>query len=299
MDEAAVRLLVRTELGEEVLALRHQPFGHHSVTYEAVLAGGSVMVRMHPDPATFAGTANNLAVVGALGLPVPRLLRIDTSLAAFPFAFTILERIEGRDLRYELPAMTNAQVERLAEQIAGFQRAVATLPPGDGYGFVPIGARGPHASWTAVVEADQRPWPAFADAALRERLRAMFESYRPLLDAIPPTCFLDDITTKNVIVHHGELQGIVDLDTVCYGDPMYMLGLTATAIVADLDATQLRYVAALRHAWQLTDADYRRACFYSALMGMDFLRKFGADDPPWAARMESAIAAWIDEASPP
>ena len=70
---------------------------------------------------------------------------------------------------------------------------------------------------------------------------------------------------------------------------MYMLGLTATAIVADLDASQLRYVDALRRAWRLTDAEYRRACFYSALMGMDFLRKFGADDRAWAGQMEIRI----------
>jgi hypothetical protein len=86
--------------------------------------------------------------------------------------------------------------------------------------------------------------------------------------------------------------GIVDVDVVCYGDPMYMLGLTTTAIIADLDTVQLRYVDALRKAWRVTDVQYRRACLYSALMGMDFLRKFGAADSAWAARMELAIAQW-------
>ena len=267
------------------------------MTYEAVLPGRSVMLHMHREAATFAGTAHNLAVLGGLGLPVPMLLLVDTSLADFPFAYTIFERIEGRDLRYELPEMSDAQVETLAGQVVRCQQAVATLPAGDGYGFVPIGAKGPHQSWTAVVEADQQPWPETETAGLGDRLRALFERYRPVLDAIPATCFLDDVTTKNVIVHEGVLQGIVDLDTVCYGDPMYMLGLTATAIVADLDASQLRYVEALRRAWRLTDAEYRRACFYSALMGMDFLRKFGADDRAWAGRMETAIAKWIDAAS--
>ena len=98
-------------------------------------------------------------MLGGLGLPVPKLLRVDTSLAAFPFAYTIFERIEGRDLRYELPEMSDAQVETLAGEVVRCQRAVATLPAGDGYGFVPIGAKGPHQSWTAVVEADQQPWP--------------------------------------------------------------------------------------------------------------------------------------------
>jgi hypothetical protein len=46
----------------------------------------------------------------------------------------LLEKIPGRDLRYELPTMSAAQMTHLAEQIVGFQRVVATLPPGNGFG---------------------------------------------------------------------------------------------------------------------------------------------------------------------
>jgi len=293
LDKSAVRQLVKTVLHEDLLDLRLQPFGHHSVTYAVRLANRSVMVRMHRDPRTFEGTANNLEVLRRLGLPVPDLLYLDASLAAFPFAYTVLERFEGRDLRYELPAMTSAQIDVLARQIVSFQEAVATLPEGNGYGFVPIGSPAPHATWTALVEADQHPWPETRTPGLAERLHDLFEAYRPELAALPATCFLDDVTTKNVIVHEGVLQGIVDLDVVCYGDAMYMLGLTATAIIADLDATQLRYADALRNAWRLTDAEYRRSCLYSALMGMDFLRKFGGADDAWATKMEHAIAQWM------
>ena len=36
---------------------------------------------------------------------------------------------------------------------------------------------------------------------------------------IRPTPFLDDTTTKNVIVHEGKLSGIVDVDWICFGYP--------------------------------------------------------------------------------
>ena len=49
-----------------------------------------------------------------------------------------------------------------------------------------------------------------------------------------PICFLDDLTIKNVIVAEGKLQGIVDFDWVCYGDPLYMIALTQTAVVSDI-----------------------------------------------------------------
>ena len=290
MDKPAVRQLVKFVLNEEARAMRHQPFGHHSVTYDVALASRRVMVRMHPEPKTFEGTTHTIETLRALGLPVPRIVRIDCSLDAFPFAYAIFERFEGQDLRYELPSMTAVQIELLASQIAGFQRTVGQLPLGRGYGWAPIGSPALHASWTAAVEADHANWP---DSRLGESLRAILQRFRPELDALPPLCFLDDVTTKNVIVHNGALTGLVDLDAVCYGDPMYMLGLTATAIVADLGAEHLTYVQALRRHWPVTDAQYRRACLYSALFGVDFLARGAGESAGWAASMERAITGWI------
>ena len=50
--------------------------------------------------------------------------------------------------------------------------------------------------------------------------------------AVRPTAFLGDITTKNVLVHEGKLSGIVDVDEICYGDPLFVVGLTHMALLA-------------------------------------------------------------------
>ena len=63
---------------------------------------------------------------------------------------------------------------------------------------------------------------------------------------------LDDITTKNVIVSAGELQGFVDFDNVCYGDPLYMLGLTMVAILL------LHIAGALKHKFIDKDETLKR-----------------------------------------
>ena len=290
MDEETVRRLVKGVLGEDAKDVQHQPFGHHSVTYDVALPNRRVMVRMHPDRRTFEGTAHNFETLRALGVPVPDIVRIDTTLGAFPFAYSILERIEGRDLRYELAGMTAGQIDALVRRLVQFQRAVGQLPVGDRYGWATIGSRGAHSWWAAVVETNRIAWP---DSPYAEPLRRLLVRYRPTFDAIPPTCFLDDITTKNVIVHNGALAGIVDLDVVCYGDPMYMLGLTATAVIADLGPGQMRYVEALRGAWEVTESQYRRACLYSALLAMDFIGRDVAASAAWTARMNHAIERWM------
>ncbi len=47
-----------------------------------------------------------------------------------------------------------------------------------------------------------------------------------------PICFLDDLTTKNVIVHRRRLSGIVDVDAVSFGDLLIAPALTRMSLLA-------------------------------------------------------------------
>jgi hypothetical protein len=51
----------------------------------------------------------------------------------------VMSRIAGRDLRHELPTMTNPQMSTLAHKIVEFQRRAGTVPPvGSGCGFAGV-----------------------------------------------------------------------------------------------------------------------------------------------------------------
>jgi hypothetical protein len=112
------------------------------------------------------------------------------------------------------------------------------------------------------------PGGSYVDRATRtlSRYGAYFESVRP----VP---FLDDTTTKNVLVEQGRLTGIVDVDQLCFGDPLLTVGLTQTALLAnglDVDYVQhwmnlLRLNKQLR---QVVDA-------YSLLFCVDFMSELG------------------------
>ncbi len=102
--------LVRSELGLWALSAEHMTFGHGSVTYDVDTGGRHLIVRTNDDPAVFAGTDATLAQLRAAGIPVPTALAVDLSCRRYPFAWMVLEKIPGRDLRYDLPSMT--EVER-------------------------------------------------------------------------------------------------------------------------------------------------------------------------------------------
>ncbi len=280
MNETQVIALVAEVLGVTPLSAVHQARFHSTVTYEVVLPERSVMVRMNGDASVFAATERNIATLAGLGLPVPVVLASDLSKTRFPFAYMLLEKIPGRDLGYELTGMTPAQMTRLAEQIVGFQCRVTALPLGTGYGYVGIGEMGPHTSWREFVRSEEEPVQA-------SRFEAYFRQVRP-------TCFLDDITVKNVIVQNGELQGLIDFDCVCYGDPLWWLVLTAVGVVSDVGTAGQFYVDELKRLWVLTPQQEQVLAFYCALMAQDFVRRVAAQEKPeWKRRMQEAIAQWL------
>ncbi len=298
MNEQQVMALVSDIFGVQPLAARHMTFGHNSVTYDVTLPNRNIIVRTNKNSNVFAQTAHNLTILAQLGLPVPHVLATDLTQKKYASAYMILEKIPGRDLRYELEGMTHTQTTKVAEQIVFFQHTVATLPIGKSFGYVPIGEQGPCSSWLELIQFElNRCIYDTHEHALHEwrvRLTHILDNFRPYLAQVQPICFLDDVTTKNVIILDGELQGLVDFDCVCYGDPLWMIGLTQTAIVSDIGTQALFYIEELCRIWSLTDEQRKIVNLYAAIHALDFMqRSMTKESNMWVKRMTKAIEQWI------
>lgn len=94
------------------------------------------------------------------------------------------------------------------------------------------------------------------------------------------------MTTKNVMISDGQLAGVVDFDVICYGDPLFHLGLTAAAVTANCERAESRfYIDELVRLSAIDDVKVRTVHLYEAF----FLTKFlTAEDPhkpgPWRRR---------------
>ena len=311
--ESLVRTLVADATGRPVRTVDRMAYGHGSVTYRVDSDGGpAVIVRTNADPDVYAGTLANLDALRSLGLPVPSVLQADLTCSRYPFAYVVTDTFPGRDLGFGLADMTPAQMSRLAEQIVGFERQVSVLPRGFGYGFMPIGAADGHGRWIDAVRADRRLILGSVDARVRggvdrgvdgefadliADLRWALDRSATRLDAIEPVCFLDDLTTKNVIVHDGVLRGVVDFDVVCYGDPMYWLALTQVAVQFDVGTVGQFYVDELTRLWAPSAFELANLSLYSALHAAEFLSWPDDDliDAPNARRdrVMTAARSWL------
>lgn len=282
-------------LGETPSAVIRMMFGHRSISYDVTLANRSLVVRTNADPNVFAGTSANLAALRKLGLPVSKLIASDLTKAVYPAAYMILEKIPGRDLRFELDTMTPAQKRRLAEQIVGFQRKVASLPKKKGFGYAAIGETARFSTWLELIVSEiRKDLPDDLEPPLERlhnRVFGLTDAFTPYLEKVSPTCFLDDLTTKNVIVQNGELRGLIDFDVVCYGDPLWTLGLTASAIVFDLGPEHLDYVDALCDAYELDEAARAVVTWYAALFALTF---WASGSQEQRKRLLHALESWLE-----
>ncbi len=239
-----------------------------------------------------------------MGVPLPEVLHADDGMSRHPFPFMILERLPGRDLGQVVGDLSEDELSRLAGELARVQEIVTSLPPGKGFGFTPHrDGPFPHESWAGVLTGQV--------ARSRRRLRAAGIVCERLADRVetalldigdycadvPATPFLHDITTKNVIVEGGRLSGIVDVDDLCFGDPLFLVGLIRMALLAHGHAPF--YAECWRQAYSRDrDAD-RVLDVYTALFALTFLSEFGhrfnraeaaAVDSVDVARLEGLLA---------
>lgn len=277
------RTIAQTVLRRPVRHVRRFPAGlcHH--VYDVVIDNQRRVVVRIARPETQALLAGGVHWSGVLrprGIPLPALLDADLEATIVPFAWMLLEHLPGRDLGRAYPRMSRRAKRAVAARVAGIQAQVHALPEGAGFGYVTSRHEvPPHGSWAAVIEhtllRSQRRIAQVGAVDLHhaERVWQRLTRYRPYLAQVLPTAFLDDTTTKNVIIHQGVLTGIVDVDEVCYGDPLWTIGLTQMSLLKQ--GRDLDYITAWTEHVQITAEQRHVLTFYTAVFCVDFLSELG------------------------
>lgn len=237
----------------------------------------------------------------ALEVPVPAVLAYDLTA---PAPYLILDRLPGTDLGEVYPTLTTDQTNRLAIQIAAIQKRVMQLPQARGFGWL-SSYEAPKFSltWLDLLDSElnniqhQLAKSQIFPPNLIDQVRAKLCHYEGDLVNMPPTPFLDDTTTKNVLIKNGALTGIVDVDCVCFGDPLYVLALTHMALLSRSWDTS--YIHTWADAWQLTALQRRHLNVYTCIFCLGFMTEVGQAynkdrpapiDPAYVDRLQTVLS---------
>jgi len=194
----------------------------------------------------------------------------------------VLERLPGMDLGQAYETLSAGDKRNLAEGIAEEQQKVGWLGRNHSYGYFvskEISLSGACETWSQVVEQDL----ARSEERLRKSkafgceyvslVRKKMAGYQDYFRSIQPTPFLDDTTTKNVIVSKGKLSGIVDADEICFGDGLFVIGLTKMGLLSmGADTDYVEYWLDTINAGKL---ERKVIDFYALVFCVNFMGELG------------------------
>lgn len=211
-----------------------------------------------------------------IGVPVPEIMGWGME---GDVRYILLSHIPGKDLGQVYAKMREDEKMRLARDLTLIQEKVDDLASPGGFGWTYADDPGKSESWKShlVREVERARSNVAVNGVFDPQLgNLVLAAMRPLeayFEAVPSKLFLDDITTKNVLIYNGGLSGIVDVDGMSLGDRMYALGLTRMALL-NMDM-ETRYVDYWLDALRANATERRAVAWYTFAFCFSFMGEVG------------------------
>lgn len=269
--------IVRKHFGQSPASVTRFTTGNHHYVYECTLPDGSSVVarltrasqRHH-----MAGALHWNLKFAELDVPVAKILYHDISSET---PYLVMERLPGRDIGYVLKQLSVEQMDVIAKELMRVQKLVGSMFVASRFGYAIEPAAAPFDSWSEVLRASLKrsrsriESSALMDITFVDATEKLLDEMKSELDRQAAVPFLHDITTKNVIIADGRISGIVDIDNLCFGDPLFQIALTKMALLSD--QTPPDYIKALlKHYGTYAP---KHLVLYTMICCVDFMSEMG------------------------
>lgn len=246
--------------------------------YTVVFNDTKYVIKISDDKNLILGSTYWLNKVKDLDIPTPCV--IAENLVNAPYYF-VMSFIPGKDLGLVYSSLLKSEKKIIAKKIIGFQKKIKKLPMAKGFGSLNSYEDSENIcfSWEESLLNDiNRAEEAIINNGIFSveyvlKLKQIMPNFKEYFNSIKPEPFLDDITTKNVLIHEGKLSGIIDLDWISFGDEVLFLGLVTMALLsmkADLD-----YADYLKDEMNLNEMQERALKFYVLMFCVIFMSEKG------------------------
>lgn len=262
MRQEDVYEVCRCQLGAAPSAVKRFSAGLGSYVYLVCIGTKKYVFRFRKE--SYAQGLYWLSRLAELELPVSRPI---ASGQWKEYSFMLVEYLPGKELGEIYPTLTRSDKRNIAREVTELQKKVALLPA-----------------------PDAPPWPEWVRDMLRraedrirshpyfevEKVYRLYEmaDLQDYFASIVPVCYLDDISTKNLLIENGHVSGIIDVDWMEPGDPLTFMALTNVSLKNLGYDTE--YVEFLLEQRQVTPRQYQAFLFYSLLYCVDFMGERGS-----------------------
>lgn len=226
----AIALIVEREFGERPEHVRRMTAGSANEVYAVRVADRDLIVRLNEDPDCMRGAERHIALFRSLGISVPQIVAADASKLLVPYAYQVQTKLDGCDLEEVIKSLSEAQLKAIACEIAAISRKLRPLPTNGRFGWFGGAKQAAFPTWLDLlhdmrtqIAKRSRSTGAISDRHLLT-FDALLDRHSGYFAQVRSTFYFDDMSSKNVIIHDGAFVGLVDLDTVAFGDPLEGVG---------------------------------------------------------------------------
>lgn len=272
--------VVKSMTGEEVISTSRMVTGDQNFVFAVTTADSEYVIRMTDEghKQKFVAAIYWQKKLIPLGVPLAEFIQTDLEGKYSPFPALLMKRLQGDDLVNVYPNLTNDDKKNLAREIIKIQALVTALPEGPGFGITDSYE---HAhefkTWyeflmqrLQLIEAKVKNNNVF-DPKKVSNVIAIAKNMADDLKTIPATPFLWDASERNVLIHNGRIAGIVDVDELCFGDPLFVIALTSTSL--ELEKQDTVYTDYWAELLDLDQKALMRLAFYKLFYAAAFMRK--------------------------
>lgn len=266
MDCKEAAMIFEDSTKKSVVRIERCSVGIANYVFAVSTTAEKFILRCSKEEDAYQDTVYWLSKLAGCEIPIPIVLSKGTYR---DYSYLILSYIRGDDIGDVYNQLNDNEKKQIAKEVVEIQRRVSRIE-------VPI-----NAEWT---------WNRFIDELLNragERIKSknyfdtnkilvikkLQQEIQEYLDAIQPIPYLDDISTKNLLIYEGKVSGIIDIDWIGLGDMLTFVALTRVALLnMDLDT---RYTDYLLDEIHPNTIEYKAFIFYCLLYCVDFMGERG------------------------
>ena len=267
MNEEIISQICFDNFSEIPSTIERCTVGQGNYVYVVECSGVKYVIRCSEECNPYEHTVYWLKKLLSIEIPVPKII----GKGKFEeYEYLILSYFEGKDIGLVYLQLKDDDKKAIAKEIVDIQNKVAALE---------LDNVATDWSWRALINdiLDRARERIVQNGHFQaEKVEFLFEQAEQLEEyftRVKPIAYLDDISSKNLLIHNGRISGIIDIDWIGIGDKLTYVALTNMALLNMRYDTD--YVTYILDEMQINDIEKKAFLFYTLMFCVDFMGERG------------------------
>lgn len=214
----------------EPLKITKKIVGICNEVFEIEFENESYILRMNEEKKYLYGTHKFLPIFQKLQITTPIIIVDDYSKTQFPFCYQILSKIKGQDLGVVIHKLNENSLKSIASEVSDIFDKFNSLPLERTFGEITGLDEESFYSLTEIIKnqkktiLERNKKTKVIDQETIDIMNNLINVYQNYFLQVKPKLYYDDICSKNIMIHNGKFNGLVDLDFLMKGDYLEAIG---------------------------------------------------------------------------